>query len=141
MKTEQEKPFVVVLYISDEENDAYGHPWHKLVNLVRKDCDYLDIDQSSEKPLLDNVRKAIDQARPFILLADVVNFTETPPGLGMIADAMLRHSAHCYAVLKGDHELIKKWLTPLGDHLTMYTDENELEATLKHLLKNQDFQD
>jgi hypothetical protein len=140
MKIEPVKPFVVVLYISDEENDAYGHPWYKLVKSVRKDCDYLDLDQSSEKPLLDNIKKAIDESNPFILMADVINFTETPPGLGMIADAMLRHSKHCYAVLKGDHELIKKWLTPLGEHLTIYTDEDELEKKLQKLL-NQDSQD
>lgn len=140
MKIEPHKPFVVVLYISDEESDAYGHPWYNLVKLIRKDCDYLDIDQSSEKSLLENVRKAIDHAQPFILLADVANFTETPPGLGMIADAMLRHSKHCYAVLKGDHELIKKWLTPLGDHLTIYSDEDALEMKLKKML-NQDSQD
>ncbi len=140
MKIEPVKPFVVVLYISDEENDAYGHPWYKLVKSIRADCDYLDIDQSSEKYLLENIKKAIEEARPFILLVDVINFTETPKGLGIIADSMLRHSAHCYAVLKGEHELIKKWLTPLGDHLVYYTDENELEGVLKNQL-NQDSQD
>ena len=139
MKIDTVNPFVVVLYISDEENDSYGHPWYNIVKSVRKDCDYLDMDQSSDKALLDNIKKAIDEARPFILMVDVINFTETPPGLGMLADAMLRHSAHCYAILKGEHELIKKWLTPLGDHLTLYTDEEALEEWLKGKL-NQDLQ-
>lgn len=133
MKAEAPNPFVVVLHLSVEKEN-YGHHWYELVKSVRPDCDYLDLDQHSEKTLLEHVRNAIEYSRPFILLIDVSSGTETPAGMGMLADAMLRHSSHCYAVLKGEHELIQKWLTPLKDRFIIYKGEKELKEQLGVLL-------